>query len=454
MIYLDQYNELWDRILDKLKSEVTDTTIKTWFDEAYIYDMDEEEMLIILKYRLSKMQSESYEKLIASIIRDELDEDLEVHLITEKDKVQKEETTKEEIFNKEILEINKYEDTGLIKRYSFDSFVVGDSNRFAQGSALNVAKNPGKFYNPLFIYGNSGLGKTHLMHAIGNYIYEHSDKKVLYVTSEEFKNDFVMTSRRVNGESNFSSIDHFKKKYRDIDVLIIDDIQFLGNAKETQKEFFQTFTNLYNEEKQIIISSDSSPKDLAKLEDRLKTRFSWGLIVDISPPDFELRRNIIKSKIRWEKLGDIPGDVIDYMANNISGNVRILEGAITRLYAYATMMSEEINLATAISALKDFINKGTSDKNNITRIQKIVANYYKITVDDMKSKKRVATIAYPRQVAMYLARKHTDETLPKIGSEFGGRDHSTVIHACNKISSDTKKSKELAKAIEKIERDI
>lgn len=454
MIYLDQYNELWDRILDKLKSEVTDTTIKTWFDEAYIYDMDEEEMLIILKYRLSKMQSESYEKLIASIIRDELDEDLEVHLITEKDKVQKEETTKEEIFNKEILEINKYEDTGLIKRYSFDSFVVGDSNRFAQGSALNVAKNPGKFYNPLFIYGNSGLGKTHLMHAIGNYICEHSDKKVLYVTSEEFKNDFVMTSRRVNGESNFSSIDHFKKKYRDIDVLIIDDIQFLGNAKETQKEFFQTFTNLYNEEKQIIISSDSSPKDLAKLEDRLKTRFSWGLIVDISPPDFELRRNIIKSKIRWEKLGDIPDDVIDYMANNISGNVRILEGAITRLYAYATMMSEEINLATAISALKDFINKGTSDKNNITRIQKIVANYYKITVDDMKSKKRVATFAYPRQVAMYLARKHTDETLPKIGSEFGGRDHSTVIHACNKIISDIKKSKELAKAIEKIERDI
>lgn len=454
MIYLDQYNELWDRILDKLKSEVTDTTIKTWFDEAYIYDMDEEEMLIILKYRLSKMQSESYEKLIAKIIRDELDEDLEVHLLTEKDKIQKEEATKEEIYNKEILEINKYEDTGLIKRYSFDSFVVGDSNRFAQGSALNVAKNPGKFYNPLFIYGNSGLGKTHLMHAIGNYIYENSDKKVLYVTSEEFKNDFVMTSRRVNGESNFSSIEHFKKKYRDIDVLIIDDIQFLGNAKETQKEFFQTFTNLYNEEKQIIISSDSSPKDLAKLEDRLKTRFSWGLIVDISPPDFELRRNIIKSKIRWEKLGDIPGDVIDYMANNISGNVRILEGAITRLYAYATMMSEEINLATAISALKDFINKGTSDKNNITRVQKIVANYYKITVDDMKSKKRVATIAYPRQVAMYLARKHTDETLPKIGSEFGGRDHSTVIHACNKISSDIKKSKELAKIIEKIERDI
>lgn len=451
---MDQYNELWDRILDKLKSEVTDTTIKTWFDEAYIYDMDEEEMLIILKYRLSKMQSESYEKLIAKIIRDELDEDLEVHLLTEKDKVQKEEATKEEIYNKEILEINKYEDTGLIKRYSFDSFVVGDSNRFAQGSALNVAKNPGKFYNPLFIYGNSGLGKTHLMHAIGNYIYKNSDKKVLYVTSEEFKNDFVMTSRRVNGESNFSSIEHFKKKYRDIDVLIIDDIQFLGNAKETQKEFFQTFTNLYNEEKQIIISSDSSPKDLAKLEDRLKTRFSWGLIVDISPPDFELRRNIIKSKIRWEKLGDIPGDVIDYMANNISGNVRILEGAITRLYAYATMMSEEINLATAISALKDFINKGTSDKNNITRVQKIVANYYKITVDDMKSKKRVATIAYPRQVAMYLARKHTDETLPKIGSEFGGRDHSTVIHACNKISSDIKKSKELAKIIEKIERDI
>lgn len=451
---MDQYNELWDRILDKLKSEVTDTTIKTWFDEAYIYDMDEEEMLIILKYRLSKMQSESYEKLIAKIIRDELDEDLEVHLLTEKDKVQKEEATKEEIYNKEILEINKYEDTGLIKRYSFDSFVVGDSNRFAQGSALNVAKNPGKFYNPLFIYGNSGLGKTHLMHAIGNYIYENSDKKVLYVTSEEFKNDFVMTSRRVNGERNFSSIEHFKKKYRDIDVLIIDDIQFLGNAKETQKEFFQTFTNLYNEEKQIIISSDSSPKDLAKLEDRLKTRFSWGLIVDISPPDFELRRNIIKSKIRWEKLGDIPGDVIDYMANNISGNVRILEGAITRLYAYATMMSEEINLATAISALKDFINKGTSDKNNITRVQKIVANYYKITVDDMKSKKRVATIAYPRQVAMYLARKHTDETLPKIGSEFGGRDHSTVIHACNKISSDIKKSKELAKIIEKIERDI
>lgn len=451
---MDDKKILWDKILTKLKEEITLVSYQTWFENSYINILDDNDIQIVIRFSLSKKQRSTYESLIANLLEKEINKSLNIDFITEKEKEEIINELAEKDYNKEIIKVDNYEDTNLLERYKFENFVVGDSNMFAHSSAMKVAQNPGKYYNPLFIYGNSGLGKTHLMQAIGNYIVKNSNKKVLYVTSEDFKNDFVMINRRVNGANNLSNIEIFKKKYRDIDVLIIDDIQFLGDAKETQKEFFQTFTNLYNDEKQIIISSDSSPKDLAKLEDRLKTRFSWGLIVDIAPPDFELRRNIIESKIKWEKLGNIPSDVIDYIANNISGDVRSLEGAITRLLAYSTMMTQTINLSTAIEALKNLVNQGTSDKNNITRIQKIVAKYYKITVEDMKSKQRSSSIAYPRQVAMYLVRKHTDETLPRIGSEFGGRDHSTVIHAYNKITNDMKKNKELSKSIQEIEKDI
>ena len=311
-------------------------------------------------------------------------------------------------------------------------------------------------YNPLFLYGNSGLGKTHLMHAIGNYIVENSNKKVLYVTSEQFRQDFVRANRKDDKGTNFNYIDFFKNKYRNIDVLIIDDIQFLGGAAQSQQEFFHTFNNLYNDSKQIIISSDRSPDDLKLLEDRLRTRFCWGLTVNIFPPEFSLRTEILKRKIiagNFEQ--DIPDDVIEYIASNIGPDVRHLESSITRLVAYSAIMGgEKITLDLAIEALKDFIYKGIGEKNDVHRIQKIVSEYFQISVEDIRSKKRNANISNPRQIAMYLCRTMTSESFPKIGIEFGGKDHSTVMHSVEKIEKEIKENKDLANTIEKLKKDI
>ena len=311
-------------------------------------------------------------------------------------------------------------------------------------------------YNPLFIYGNSGLGKTHLMQAIGNYIVKNSNNKVLYVTSEQFKDDYVNIIKKDDNGTNLSYIDYFKDKYRSIDVLIIDDIQFLAGSSKTQHEFFNTFNDLFNNSKQIIISSDRSPDDLKLLEDRLRTRFCWGLTVNIFPPDFELRKEILIKKIRGSDFEeDIPEEVIQYMASNIGTSVRQLEGAINRLLAYSTIMGGlPITLDLAIEALKDFISKGMGDNNDITRIQRIVAEYFQISVEDIKSKKRAANITFPRQIAMYLCRNVTDESFPKIGMEFGGKDHSTVMHSVEKIEKEMKNNKELEKIIEKLKGDI
>ena len=346
--------------------------------------------------------------------------------------------------------------SNLKNKYTIDNFIVGNSNKFAHAAALSVAENPGNMYNPLFIYGNSGLGKTHLMHAIGNYIIENSNKTVLYVTSDNFIQDFISMSKKDEHGSNFNYVDFFKNKYRNIDVLIIDDIQFLGGATQTQQEFFHTFNNLYNDSKQIIVSSDRSPGDLKQLEERLRTRFSWGLTVNIYPPDFELRKEILKKKIvagNFEK--EIPDDVIEYIASNIGTDVRQLEGSITRLIAYSAMMGgSEITLDLAIEALKDFISKGISEKNDVHRIQKIVSEYFQISVEDIRSKKRSSNISFPRQIAMYLCRVMTSESFPKIGIEFGGKDHSTVMHSVEKIETEIKQNKDLANIIEKLKNDI
>jgi len=347
-------------------------------------------------------------------------------------------------------------DSNLNSNYLFENFIVGESNRFAHAAALSVAENPGKMYNPLFIYGKSGLGKTHLMHAIGNYILNNSNKNVLYVTSDQFIEDFVGINKKDNKGTNFDYVEYFKNKYRNVDVLIIDDIQFLGSATQTQQEFFHTFNRLYDDNKQIIISSDRSPDDLKILEDRLRTRFSWGLTVNIFPPDFDLRRNILIKKIAGQSMGNnVPDEVIDYVANNCQSDVRQLEGAVTRLFAYATMMSgSDITLDLAIDALKDYLNKSIGVKNSVQRIQRVVADYYQISVDDLKSKKRHASIAYPRQIAMYLTRTLTDESFPKIGIEFGGRDHSTVIHSVDKIEEEIKKNKQLKNLITTLKEQI
>lgn len=456
---------IWSNFLNSIKNEMTSLSFNTWFKDTELYEYKDGKAKIIVPMAIFKNHlATKYYDLIVNKLSEIVNDNVEVEFFL------KEEIEELNYIDKENININNniYVDnpinnkiefrhkSNLNKSYTFDNFIVGNSNKFAQAAALDVAENPGKIYNPLFIYGNSGLGKTHLMHAIGNYIEENSNKKVLYVTSEEFRNDFVNINRKDNDGNNFNDVEYFKNKYRNIDVLIIDDIQFIQSATKTQEEFFHTFTNLYNDNKQIIISSDRSPDDLKALEDRLRTRFCWGLTADIYPPDFDLRIAIIKKKIIGDSIKkNIPDDVIEYIASNVGSDVRHLEGAITRLLAYSTIMSgSDITLDLAIDALKDIVNMGYSEKNSINRIQRIVAEYFQIDVADMKSKKRSANLAFPRQVAMYLCRKLTDESFPKIGIEFGGKDHSTVMHSVEKIEKEIINNRELANIIEKLKKEI
>ena len=445
---------LWNRILSEIKNELNSLSYSTWFEDTKLDRIENNKAFIIVSMPIQMNHlKDTYSDLIKKIFRSIDGKDYELEFLLEDEEVEKEEKKiirKDKKIEKEVIHSN------LRPNYTFDTFIVGNSNKFAHAAALAVAENPGSMYNPLFIYGNSGLGKTHLMQAIGNYIVQNSNNKVLYVTSEQFKDDYVNIIKKDDNGTNLSYIDYFKDKYRSIDVLIIDDIQFLAGSSKTQHEFFNTFNDLFNNSKQIIISSDRSPDDLKLLEDRLRTRFCWGLTVNIFPPDFELRKEILIKKIRasdFEK--EIPEEVIQYMASNIGTSVRQLEGAINRLLAYSTIMGGlPITLDLAIEALKDFISKGMGENNDITRIQRIVAEYFQISVEDIKSKKRAANITFPRQIAMYLCRNVTDESFPRIGMEFGGKDHSTVMHSVEKIEKEIKNNKELEKIIEKLKGDI
>ena len=447
---------VWSKLLDKIKDKLTSLSYNTWFKETELYKLNDNNAYIIVPMPIHKNHlKDNYSDLISSNLFDITNVEYNLVFLLKEEIDEKEE--KNTIINENNSVNNSSNvNSNLNSNYSFDNFIVGNSNKFAHAAALSVAENPGKIYNPLFLYGNSGVGKTHLMHAIGNFIQENSNKKVLYVTSEQFVDEFVKTNRKDENGTNFSYVEFFKDKYRNIDVLIIDDIQYLGGAQQSQQEFFHTFNNLFNDSKQIIVSSDRSPDDLKQLEDRLRTRFSWGLRVNISPPDYNLRRDIIKKKIiagNFEK--DIPDDVIEYIASNIGPDVRHLEGAITRLIAYSTIMGgEKITLDLAIEALKDFNNKGVGEKNDIQRIQKIVSEYFQISVDDIRSKKRSSNISFPRQIAMYLCRTMTSESFPKIGIEFGGKDHSTVMHSVEKIEKEIRENKDLANIIEKLKNDI
>ena len=341
-------------------------------------------------------------------------------------------------------------ETNLKPNLNFDNFVVGDTNKFARTAAFAVAENPGVQFNPLFIYGKSGIGKTHLMHAIGNYITEHhKELKVLYTTSDDFRKDYTGSDSSDNKEY----FNKFKNKYRNVDVLIIDDIQYLVDAKKTQEEFFHTFNYLHDNNKQIIISSDRSPDDLKLLEDRLRSRFAWGLPVDIYPPDFDLRCRIIKDKInRIPNLANkITDEAVEFIANNCDTDVRSIEGVINRLVAYtAIFVPNKLDLEFTNEALKDYLTKNPYMTNDIVSIQKAVADYYNITVEVLKGKKRSKDIAYARMLAMYLCRMMTDQSFPRIGLEFGGKDHSTVIHAVNTIEEDLKNNSQLKEIINEI----
>ena len=428
---------LWDNFLEKIKERISSLSYETWFKNTKLLSLDGNVARILVEMPIQKKSlQETWYQTISEVFSEITNTSFDFEFVLE-DEVN---TNVNIPLDNVGVPVNTPEKSNLNDKYTFDSFIVGDSNKFAYMAAVSVAENPGKTYNPLFIYGSSGLGKTHLMHAIGNYIIENSNKKVLYVTSEQFISDFLNINKKDESGTNFSYVDSFKAKYRKVDVLIIDDIQFLGGATQTQQEFFNTFNNLYDDNKQIIISSDRSPDDLKKLEDRLRTRFNWGLSVNIYPPDYDMRVEVLNKKIIGQNMeGSISDDVIAYISNNCDSDVRQLEGALTRVIAYATMFNaKDIDLNLAIDALKDYLSKSSFTKNNIQKIQQVVAEYYNITVEDLKSKKRKASIAFPRQIAIYLCRTMTDESFPKIGIHFGGRDHSTVMHSVDKIDNEIK----------------
>ena len=458
--------DLWQSVLNEIYPEVNSASFHAWFNDLKLIKIQNNKVFIQVPMEIHKrILTTNYYNLIDDafykitnhnyefefLLKEEIEASLgEIEQNVDNVDNLSNAVVKEE---KPIVREEKEWDSNLIKELNFDNYIVGDSNRLAKTAGMIVAEQPGKVHNPLFIYGKSGLGKTHLMHAIGNYIVEHSKKKVLYTTSEMFKDDYINIINNENKGNNIQVAADFKKKYREVDVLIIDDIQYLVGAEKTQQEFFHTFNALHQANKQIIISSDRSPDDLKLLEERLRSRFMWGLPVDIYPPDFELRCKILRAKIKNMSISTkIEDSVIEYIANNCQNDVRFLEGALNRLMAYTAMIvPERVDLNFAIEALADFVNHNIYTRSSIEGIQKAVADYYKITIDDLKGKKRSANIAYPRQIAMYLSRTLTEENLNRIGLEFGGRDHSTVIHACDKITSDLKTNKALEQQLKEIQ---
>lgn len=449
-------NKIWSAFLESIKNDLSPIAFDTWFKESKLVELKNDTAKVVVPMHIHKKNlKENYNSFIEEKFTNIAGSNFKFEYFTEEEIENNIEIETDELG---VPSVSSYE-SNLIPKYNFDTFIVGDSNKFAHATALAVAENPGTMYNPLFIYSSSGLGKTHLMHSIGNYIVKNSKKRVLYVTCDDFIDDFTHTSRynKKNGKSNnFDNINNFKDKYRNVDVLIIDDIQYLSNAIQTQQEFFNTFNELYQNNKQIIISSDRSPDDLKLLEERLKTRFNWGLTTSMSPPDYKLRMEIINNKIIGHNLSnDFPEEVKEYIANNCTTDIRKLEGSITRVIAFAAMMNGGIiTLDLAIEALKGSFKVEISSKNKIEQVIHVVSAHYNISVSDIKSKKRQANIAIPRQVAMYICRNHFDEPLSKIGMEFGGKTHTTVMHSVDKIMKEIKKDTELEKAINNIIKDI
>jgi chromosomal replication initiator protein len=410
-------SEIWQEILDLLKSELDDHNYQTWVNAATPMAYHDGTLVITTLNDFTRDWLETrFSGLIRSHLEYKLNKNITLRFVTAD--------------GKENIPIS-YNDSApaLNQKYTFDTFVIGNSNRLAHAAARAVAEAPSKAYNPLFLYGGVGLGKTHLMHAIGNYVlHSTNNMRVLYVSSETFTNEIIGSIR------DDTAMD-FRNKYRNVDILLVDDIQFLAGKERTQEEFFHTFNALYEANKQIIISSDRTPKEIPTLEDRLRSRFEWGLIADIQPPDLETRAAILQKKAQVENYS-LPDDVIFFIASRIKSNIRELEGALLRLIAYGNLNNKEIDLELANEALKEIFSGDRPRNITIPMIQKVVGQFFNLRLEDFKARRRTHSVAYPRQIAMYLARELTDNSLPKIGEEFGGRDHTTVIHACDKIKTE------------------
>ena len=435
--------ELWQKSLEILRQEIAPVSFETWIVPIKPIAVSNSTVIVKIDDSFIKNTVETkYYNLIENTIKHLMGSNYKI-AITETENINTEEKAQS---NKPEKQKSEFE-SNLNPKYVFSTFVVGNSNRLAHAAALAVAESPATAYNPFFLYGGVGLGKTHLMHSIAHYILENNpNAKVLYVSCEKFTNELINSIRDDKNEE-------FRRKYRNIDVLLIDDIQFISQKERTQEEFFHTFNALYDAHKQIIISSDRPPKEIKTLEERLRSRFEWGLIADINPPDYETRIAILKKKAENDNIV-VNDEVYEYIAKNIVSNIRELEGALTRVVAYSQLTQEKISKSLAENALKDIFSDQAAIEVTPDRIQEVVAAYYNIRPEDITGSKRSSNIAYPRQIAMYLTRRMLDISLPKIGESFGGRDHTTVIHAINKIDDNLKKDKNLQSVIFELENRI
>ena len=421
---------LWEKTLNIIKGEMSEVSFNTWIKSCEPLSISSNTIKISVPNSFTQdILEKRYKDLVVNSIEAACSKVYTVDFIVASDiqEVDEKEEKNAQNDDKSSVNVNDEMSSTLNPKYTFDSFVIGNSNRFAHAASLAVAEAPAKAYNPLFIYGGVGLGKTHLMHAIGHYVLQNnSNAKVVYVSSEKFTNELINAIRDDRNEE-------FRNKYRNVDILLIDDVQFIAGKERTQEEFFHTFNELHDANKQIILSSDRPPKEIPTLEDRLRSRFEWGLIADIQAPDFETRMAILKKKADVEKL-NVANEVMVYIATKIKSNIRELEGALIRIVAYSSLTNRPITVELATEALKDIISNKQNKNITIDVIQDVVAGYFNLRIEDLKSQRRTRNVAYPRQIAMYLSRKITDMSLPKIGEEFGGRDHTTVIHAYEKIS--------------------
>jgi chromosomal replication initiator protein len=412
---------LWTEVSDRLKGALNDTTFGTWFGDVSSHELTDETFVLSVPNDFTREWIEGhFLDLIGAAVRDATGAERRIRLSVEEEvesagPVPEPPTPSRAGFD-------------MSQKYTFDSFVIGSSNRFAHAAALAVAEAPAQAYNPLFIYGGTGLGKTHLLQAIGQYIGEHSKKlSVRYVTSETFMNDFInsLRDKRIEG---------FKQRYRTYDLLLIDDIQFLEHKERIQEEFFHTFNSLYEAGRQIVISSDRPPREISTLEERLRSRFEWGLITDIQPPDLETRIAILRKKVKTDGIHIPDPQVLTFVAGRVSTNIRELEGALTRVVAFSSLTGRPMTVDLSQDVLKDVFPQGEAPEVSIERIQTAVTDRFGLSMEELCGERRSQNIVYPRQVAMYLSRELTDASLPKIGREFGGRDHTTVIHATSKIA--------------------
>ncbi len=445
-----QIKQFWDYLTSKLKSNLTPVSYTTWVESANPLYISGNDLHISVPSNLHKEYWERHYAEDIAIYSFEFN-GIELNPIIETAEEHAKKEEPERVSQNNVEEKTTtghvFHNSHLNPKYTFDSFITGSGNQMAHAAALAVAEEPGVIYNPLFIYGGVGLGKTHLMQAIGHQMIKlEPAAKVKYITSETFANDFINSIQT-------RTQDEFRQEYRNVDLLLIDDIQFFAEKEGTQEEFFHTFNELYANSKQIVMTSDRLPNEIPKLQERLVSRFRWGLPVDITAPDLETRIAILRNKAKAENL-EIPDDTLSYIAEQVDTNVRELEGALLRVQAYSTMNKEDITKSIAADALKSL--KLNKEQNGLTinKIQSRVAKYYRVSVNDLKGKKRVKTIVVPRQIAMYLARELTDKSLPQIGMEFGGKDHTTVMHSCDKISELVIKDEEIKRAVNELKDEL